>query len=936
MRVALIVLNMAENNNTTQKEPVYLSYGDQQVNQADFLTGMANEINNYVNNQPWSYKKKQKFMEAYTAIMNQGVTGASIKGGQWHVNHNGTLDIPEEDRQMYEEAAYFIQQQMSNHIKPAESSNTAKKSLTHNDFITGLQSHIGTEHFGGRSWTTADDWDILDSRGKNGARGTEKRANLLSKYLQSYASKINKDDYDFTDSPFGSYEEFQNRINNAVRALGTKDNINDDIEELNKLGIRYKDWFNNGTGDPYTGDSNFTGTYGQYYNEYLPKLEKQKATEQVAKPTIYSSTLKNTGVLYSRRQLADKYGSTEGLLNQIQQYMTKGLNNLTNEEKQEILSAMAYGANTPVSDDEWSILQKVPSLKGSTRNRFKKINGIDNLIYDTATRNTIHLYDENFRNGLQSDFLAGESSKSQEQQYLQSKIPGITNGEWKELMAIGLDIASIVNPEPVTAAGFGIGAADLRRRAKNETPGHKWGFWEKVGQGIDYTTGAIGAVPLIGDLAIGIKDTIKVAQSLPKIAKALRMAARAGATIDLWDGFTQGGGQTVSKVLNGEELTVQDWRNIGQIIRGLAGHHSLNVGNRAFKKTAEKSGFQTESESSIVDKLGSIGEVGRDFGLFRSRIKDNKTIHTLKVKKTSEDGKVDEKEIDLTPEQYETLRKSKPNEVDAKAKGLLKEKIPEGYKVETNTGWRAKAKRLNPLASKNKEIFGSEKSMTIQRGNNEFDTWLKNRGIWSRITYGWNPRLRAIRNGLNIPTKSISTPTTETPINNETQNTLAKNPLVPNSPIAPNNQVQNSPLDIKKPIESKYKKTKKDFFPKYTKEINTFDDFYFQGKYIKNSGYGDINYSDPSKSIKPGEFSIEINGKTITFKVTEEELKNASPNKINEIRLRHAKALQELIKEAPAKKMGPFLLTLKKQGFLKQGGRIDKQKIQMYKNYINK
>jgi hypothetical protein len=51
------------------------------------------------------------------------------------------------------------------------------------------------------------------------------------------------------------------------------------------------------------------------------------------------------------------------------------------------------------------------------------------------------------------------------------------------------------------------------------------------------------------------------------------------------------------KITNGEELTVKDWRAIGQGIRGLVSHGRLNRGNRAERRVLEKSGQNVTPEN---------------------------------------------------------------------------------------------------------------------------------------------------------------------------------------------------------------------------------------------------------------------------------------------------------------------------------------------------
>ena len=171
---------MNEENNV--KEPIYLNYGNDQIDQQAFLNNAANDLENYLSNQPWSAKRKDLFRKAYVDIMNQGVTGASNTSGQWQITYNGdsiNLDSKsKKEREMYGEAAYYIQQQMSkiptkqNEEKQAEEEKKELPLFDNKFFTSGLQDYIGNNMFGGRNWSTTDDWNILDKRGENGLRGT--------------------------------------------------------------------------------------------------------------------------------------------------------------------------------------------------------------------------------------------------------------------------------------------------------------------------------------------------------------------------------------------------------------------------------------------------------------------------------------------------------------------------------------------------------------------------------------------------------------------------------------------------------------------------------------------------------------------------------------------------------------------------------------------
>jgi hypothetical protein len=104
----------------------------------------------------------------------------------------------------------------------------------------------------------------------------------------------------------------------------------------------------------------------------------------------------------------------------------------------------------------------------------------------------------------------------------------MTNAEWKELSAIGLDIASIINPEAITGSGMALGAAALRHSAKNDS-NPDWNLGDYVWQGLDYLTGALGGIQVAGDLVLSAKTMATASKAIP----ILRKIARAGAWYDL-------------------------------------------------------------------------------------------------------------------------------------------------------------------------------------------------------------------------------------------------------------------------------------------------------------------------------------------------------------------------------------------------------------------
>ena len=184
----------------------YLNYGDQQIEQQALMNNLANSVQSYVQKQPWSNKRKEKFMSAYSDLINRGVTGASNTSGQWVVNFGGEdLDLStkdKKDQEMYQEAAYFIQQQMAGLPTKASQEDEAKKKAEeeksklplYNNFKDNFQGFVNKTYFGNNSMRIGsgeeDDWNYLDERDSTGKRGTTNRANRLAQYLEDYSKSL--------------------------------------------------------------------------------------------------------------------------------------------------------------------------------------------------------------------------------------------------------------------------------------------------------------------------------------------------------------------------------------------------------------------------------------------------------------------------------------------------------------------------------------------------------------------------------------------------------------------------------------------------------------------------------------------------------------------------------------------------------------------------
>lgn len=261
----------------------YLNYGDQQIEQQALLNNMANDVQSYVKSQPWSKKRKDKFMSAYLDLINRGLDGAYNDSGIWKIRVKGgdlnLNNMPKKDREMYQEAAYFIQQKMSG--LPTKSSE--KEELPVFDFNKTFDTHVKNWN-GGKTLEIGgekDQWNYLDKRDATGKRGRTNRAAKLADLLQSYLNDFDETKYNFEGSPYKNADDFRTRMNSAITALRTPD-LDDDKPALQVIGLNDADWFNNGLNDLTGKTLNGTELTYKQLGDYN-KLLAQQSVESVGK-----------------------------------------------------------------------------------------------------------------------------------------------------------------------------------------------------------------------------------------------------------------------------------------------------------------------------------------------------------------------------------------------------------------------------------------------------------------------------------------------------------------------------------------------------------------------------------------------------------------------------------------------------------------------------
>ena len=899
---------MAEN------EITYIPYGQDEISQQDLMTSLANGVESYLGSKRWAKKDKyrQAWLNAYQDIINNGLTGASNESGIWTVNQKNPIDLNSKsntEREMYQDAAYYIQQKMAQMTPRKKEEEKKKEDLEkYGNFGTNLMNQI-LKGYGNNSELFKDSeqgWDAQDARGANGLRGTEKRRAAMIKALSDYRDSLNDKDFNFEGTSFKDKADLQTKIQAAIDALGTEEET-DDLPAFNALGIPYRAFFNNGGNDIYgTTEDGKQVTYKQYYeNQQKAAQEKAVAEAKAKKQAAYNNTLFINRVTSSKmlgqnaQALKAKYGDHNSLFAALQGYSQKDIRTLSPEEQSEVQGIYRYLAKDPIDNNLLKQLQGSSSglYKNSAPNRFRKIKGIDNLIWDNVAGQVIQINNRQQQQALQNqptDLFKGiQTQQDIQNNYMNSTEGGFTPAEQREVAALLFDLGAAVDPEGVSSAGLSQIAAGIRDYNRASDP-EGWTWGDTGWATLDHGLGLLSAIPVVGGLVKGSWAAAKLGSYIPKMEKWIRLAGRAGSTYAM-AANAPGALNTLNKIKNGEDLSLKDYQDLAYFFIGGLGHHQLNRGNRVERSAMKARGIETSN--SLLNKAG----------ITRTKAKTtntSETTPTLKVQKTGENGKVETKEIPIDKEKQKILSKTKAEDLEAKVKEL-KIEIPEGYKIQpksttTKTWSRENLNRYRGKA--NSEIFGTQTSQKQAQGlksDEEFEQYLSEHN---------NTWLKKFFNGSNHDIRRYD-------------RYLGNNQISKSSEESPKTTKTSEPksTEISKQSKERIKKYN-EFVDKRIKDLN-------EGEFSKNKlKSGDLDISGHRLQVveqSDGTFNLIYKGNIQgNFQKHEQKkLQEAIREIINNRTIRIDPNTR--VKTIGTKEIGKILQDLKRKGWLKQGGTLN-------------
>ena len=275
-----------------------------------------------------------------------------------------------------------------------------------------------------------------------------------------------------------------------------------------------------------------------------------------------------------------------------------------------------------------------------------------------------------------------ETPESKQQQYLQSETGPMSkwgSREWTEIASIAADVASIINPEPISAAGMGLaGTIAHGINLARDEDGWTWGDTKETGLNLLFD--AAGALPVVGDSA----QAYKVYKGIMKIGAPL---------LGFLGAMNMGEAkESVEKLLSKEgKMTPQDWRNIANGLAAVVGakNYWQNKGKARALDAAhgvpkvekyregildvningEKKSIKIADEEEIKTLRQNLQKAGTDKAAATDAIRNSKTIKNYASQKGIDIEKIEAVEApsgkirgNLTPEFSRETRGFRVNE----------------------------------------------------------------------------------------------------------------------------------------------------------------------------------------------------------------------------------------------------------------------------------
>ncbi len=696
----------------TQKTYKYI---DADLDSNLLLTNLKHNAQKYVQFKKWDESKAREFYSALTEFekaieegrLSSDQSGDIIDSGG--LLTNGSADWRDKDGNVLSQEQYdalnnrnkkkatkdfYANREVASYLgviakdiynkknkkdsKPAEGSTKfdfSKHGLW-GKFVTSMAPN-GTGDL--EAWLDSDPFDE-----KTKKRGTTQRAQLFSDYINQYISGLS-DDLDFSDTSFGTRENYLQRLEALKTELATNGVTDADYRIINQLGGNPEEYRAFFTTDKQYVPASAASAAAQQQAATAQEIETETTRARLnqldsqyreaytnSRPTTYRAASAPTGVKYDTKA-ADKITAYQNALNAanvdfsptslqqtdgrayldyLEQYGTMnpgavqrvdvgtyaGWYYLPGSLNKNNFSVLGYNPNThqvrrlyygllgPQARQEYAnILREIDSWNQTANKPVFQQGGA--ILGYASGLDALAAFDS-AQKGLSEKTKADPKNRQPWKEENNYSSTEFTGNDIARLGAIAADIAALIDPEPFSAAGLGL-ASDITNLVADINEGE--GFWNTTGNFLgNVALSAIGIIPVFGDaLGSGTKVVKSLVKLAPKVSKYL-MGAGVLATVANGDEIIKSFSK-IGKDGPENEMNMQDWRNIGVGIQLILGGANAAKNVKASKKaTAAKAA----SETGHVDVRVRDGASGQEKTL---RFGGKKDVETLKAAKTPDE-----------------------------------------------------------------------------------------------------------------------------------------------------------------------------------------------------------------------------------------------------------------------------------------------------------
>lgn len=247
-------------------------FGKSEIDLEQYINELGSNVDSYLESTGWGEEQKKQFRDAYNQYM-EGFQAQNTSGGSrfytndfgdiydtegklgsqdgnkvisFYYDNKGQRITPDEYNQLKDNKkkkyrAFSATSSFANYAKKVgkKLASAQSKEVEKSDNKFNFAKHGFLPTWQRELLPAGGEWDPqpfldMDPANEDGTRGTTGRAANLAKELQRYMENLG--DYDYSDTPYKTKEEFKNRIQTAIDYLANGYDSSDTIV-LNKIGI---------------------------------------------------------------------------------------------------------------------------------------------------------------------------------------------------------------------------------------------------------------------------------------------------------------------------------------------------------------------------------------------------------------------------------------------------------------------------------------------------------------------------------------------------------------------------------------------------------------------------------------------------------------------------------------------------------------------------